>query len=110
MIAGGGALGGAAVALVAPLVFSGYWELHVALAASSGLVVLCWVVASRRAGWGALGTNELEKLFGTLRRTCPGLVFDLLQLLERIKAERAAATPTTRKKPTRHPRRKKVTK
>ena len=33
-----------------------------------------------------LGTNELEKLFGTLRRTCPGLVFDLLQLLERIKA------------------------
>jgi hypothetical protein len=32
-IAGGGALGGAFAALVAPAVFSGYWELHLALLA-----------------------------------------------------------------------------
>jgi hypothetical protein len=33
-----------------------------------------------------LGTDELEKLFGTLRRLSPGLTFDLLQLIERIGA------------------------
>jgi hypothetical protein len=33
-----------------------------------------------------LGTNELEKFFGTLRRMSPGLTFDLLQMLERMTA------------------------
>ncbi len=39
LLAGGGALGGLFVALVAPLVFSGFWELHVGLLAC-GLLVL----------------------------------------------------------------------
>lgn len=33
-----------------------------------------------------LGTDEVEKLFGTLRRLSPGLAFDILQLLDRIGA------------------------
>jgi hypothetical protein len=33
-----------------------------------------------------VGTDELEKLFGTLRRLSPGLTFNLLQLLERVGA------------------------
>ena len=33
-----------------------------------------------------LGTDELERLFGTLRRLSPGLTFTVMQLLERIGA------------------------
>lgn len=41
-IAAGGAVGGAAVALGAPMVFAGYWEYWIALAATSGVVLLVW--------------------------------------------------------------------
>jgi hypothetical protein len=48
----GGALGGAFVALVAPLVFSGYWELHVSLLATA----LMFRIALARDG-GPLGNR-----------------------------------------------------
>lgn len=51
-IAAGGALGGAFVALAAPLVFRGYWELHVSLAACCVLALLT-VLDDRRAVPGA---------------------------------------------------------
>jgi hypothetical protein len=39
-IAAGGALGGAFVALVAPVIFRGFWELHVGLVACCALILL----------------------------------------------------------------------
>ena len=45
VIAGGGALGGLFAALVAPVVFSGYWELHVALLL--GPATLAWATRQR---------------------------------------------------------------
>ncbi len=42
MIALGGALGGALVALAAPAVFTGYWEYHVALAGCCLLTLIAW--------------------------------------------------------------------
>lgn len=42
MISAGGALGGALVAVVAPLVFNGYWEVHVALELTSMLACWAW--------------------------------------------------------------------
>ena len=41
-VAAGGALGGAAVALIAPLVFTGFWEFPVAMAGSAGLTLVAW--------------------------------------------------------------------
>lgn len=49
LVACGGALGGVLVALVAPRVFSGYWEYHVGLAAACGLVMVA--IARDRTGW-----------------------------------------------------------
>ena len=42
MIAAGGTLGGVAVALIAPLAFSGFWEFPVAMAGSVGLTLVAW--------------------------------------------------------------------
>jgi hypothetical protein len=60
-LAAGGALGGVLVGVVAPLVFSGYWELHAGLAACGALVVLAlladrdsWLNRGRR--WPAIAT------------------------------------------------------
>jgi hypothetical protein len=53
-IALGGALGGVFVALIAPRVFSGFYELPVGLAAC-GFVVLAVLRAIRRAAWEAPG-------------------------------------------------------
>jgi len=50
-IAGGGALGGVLVSIVAPLVFAGFWELHLGLGAVA--IVLLWAIfddASTRPG------------------------------------------------------------
>ena len=49
MIAAGGALGGVAVALVAPLVFKDYYELHWALVTCAVLVTGVWLRKSGRA-------------------------------------------------------------
>jgi hypothetical protein len=49
LVAAGGALGGVLVALVAPRVFSGFWEYHIGLAASCGLMMIA--VARDRTGW-----------------------------------------------------------
>ena len=48
VVAAGGALGGVFVAIVAPLIFSGFWEFHVALASSVALTVVGWWRAFRR--------------------------------------------------------------
>ncbi|TAK75500.1 MAG: ferrichrome ABC transporter permease [Dehalococcoidia bacterium] len=53
LISAGGALGGVFVALVAPRVFDGYWEYHLALAATAALVVVARLLDEwrrRRAG------------------------------------------------------------
>ncbi|MBL8829619.1 MAG: spermidine synthase [Planctomycetaceae bacterium] len=42
MISAGGALGGLLVAVVAPNIFSGYWEIHVALELTSMLACWAW--------------------------------------------------------------------
>ena len=42
VVAAGGALGGAFVALAAPRLFAGYWEYHVGLAGCLLLVLICW--------------------------------------------------------------------
>jgi hypothetical protein len=47
-IAAGGAIGGTLVALVAPLVFKGYWEYHLGLLAAC---VLTAIAAQRNGGW-----------------------------------------------------------
>ena len=41
-LAAGGALGGVAVALIAPLAFTGFWEFPVAMAGSAGLTLVAW--------------------------------------------------------------------
>lgn len=97
MIATGGALGGAAVALVAPRVFSGLWELHAGLLATAGLVGLSWFRESRarsvptveagpptavRARFsGAVAVMGLIALFG-------GSVLMVRVLLEDIRTDR----------------------
>jgi SAM-dependent methyltransferase len=43
LLASGGALGGAFVALVAPVVFDGFWELHGGLLACGLLALLAWM-------------------------------------------------------------------
>jgi hypothetical protein len=61
MIALGGAVGGILVAVVAPLVFSGYFELHASMLAAMGLaLLLLWTISPNRsrgrlAGYLALG-------------------------------------------------------
>ncbi len=62
MIAAGGAAGGAFVALLAPLLFRGYFELHVVLLACCALALVVFAVDERwvlhrlrpRGAWGAL--------------------------------------------------------
>ncbi|HKJ02912.1 MAG TPA: hypothetical protein VJ997_10670, partial [Longimicrobiales bacterium] len=44
MVAGGGALGGVFVALVAPALFNGFFELHVGLVALGVFVLMAWMV------------------------------------------------------------------
>jgi len=44
VVATGGAIGGFFVALVAPRVFLGYWELHVALAAVAAFSLVAWML------------------------------------------------------------------
>lgn len=46
-IAGGGALGGAIVILVAPLIFTGFWEFHSALLLCGFLLFACTVIEDR---------------------------------------------------------------
>ncbi len=47
-VAAGGALGGLFVGVVAPLAFSGYWELHIALGLACALIVDEWLGGLRR--------------------------------------------------------------
>ena len=47
-VAAGGALGGLFVGVVAPLVFSGYWELHIALGLACALIVDEWLGGAKR--------------------------------------------------------------
>ncbi len=61
MIAAGGACGGLYVALVAPAVFSNFYELHVSL----GLIVLLLLLVSWSDG-GALSPRRWQVLFGLL--------------------------------------------
>jgi len=78
-VALGGALGGVFVNLVAPLVFSGFWELHVGLAGTVILAGLCigidnkWINTRQRrsvfaAGW-SVATVVLVVLLGMQTRT-----------------------------------------
>jgi len=46
-VAAGGAVGGFFVAIVAPAVFVGFWEYHVALAGTCLLTVFCWLRGTR---------------------------------------------------------------
>lgn len=48
MVAAGGALGGLFVGVVAPLAFSGYWELHIALGLACALIVDEWLSGAKR--------------------------------------------------------------
>jgi hypothetical protein len=48
MVAGGGALGGVFVALVAPAVFAGYWEYHLTLVLTPVLVLAARILDVRR--------------------------------------------------------------
>ena len=43
MVAAGGAVGGVFVAVLAPLLFTGFWEFHTSLAACCTLAVLVWL-------------------------------------------------------------------
>ncbi len=76
LIAGGGAAGGMFVALIAPLLFSDYLELHLGLLACAGLMVVVLFSDSRSlfyrggpalagllliAGWGALAYGLLSE-------------------------------------------------
>ncbi len=49
-IAFGGALGGIASGLVAPRLFSGFWEFHLSIFGGCLLVLLCWYLDSSFAG------------------------------------------------------------
>jgi SAM-dependent methyltransferase len=77
LLASGGALGGVFVALVAPVVFSGFWELHVGVLAC-GLVVLLALLEDRsswlRTGrvWPAV-VALLAAVAGTTYLLVPGL-------------------------------------
>ena len=63
LVAAGGALGGLFVGLLAPLIFNGTWEYHVAVWAAPAFVVLVrrrWLAASKvRAGGAILGLAVL---------------------------------------------------
>lgn len=50
-VAAGGALGGILVGIIAPLVFSWYWEFHVLLFSSCCAVFLRWFVTRDRTRW-----------------------------------------------------------
>ena len=63
-IATGGAIGSAAVALVAPRIFDGFWELQIGLLITAGLTIVVLVSDGhswlyRRAPWPALLTAAL---------------------------------------------------
>jgi len=49
LIATGGALGGIFVAMVAPVIFKGYWEYHAGLVLAS--VLLAWIVSREENRW-----------------------------------------------------------
>ncbi|MBT8484968.1 MAG: fused MFS/spermidine synthase [Phycisphaerales bacterium] len=56
LVALGGALGGFFVSVVAPLVFAGYWEYHLALLATAVIMAACWRPwRSERVLWRGLG-------------------------------------------------------
>lgn len=74
VIATGGALGGAFVALAAPRWFSGYWEFHIALAAGCLFTFLSWY---RRAPWRDLRVHP-ALLWGGLAGFMGLLVFTLV--------------------------------
>lgn len=61
-IAGGGAVGGILVALVAPLVFDGYFELHVGLVACFALALAVWLKDTQ----GALAAGRPRWAWGSL--------------------------------------------
>ena len=69
-IAGGGALGGLLVGLVAPQVFNGYWELPLALVALAwlGFYCCCGRAGPSRASW--LLTIGIASLATTLCCCC----------------------------------------
>jgi SAM-dependent methyltransferase len=76
-LAAGGALGGMLVGLVAPVVFSGYWEMPLAVAALAVLGVYCTTEERRRrphtpwmlnAALALLGTSLILLLLGGLPR------------------------------------------
>ncbi len=79
MLAGGGALGGLFVALVAPAVFVGYWELHLGLVAC-GLLVL-FSLLEDRASW--LHAGKIWPAVGTLGAASAGAGYLLLPHLTR---------------------------
>lgn len=66
LVSAGGAVGGLCVAVLAPLVFSGYWEYHTALASCCLLTLVAWMarrVWQRQlepAFWAALLTVSLQ--------------------------------------------------
>jgi len=50
-VAGGGALGGAFVGIVAPVFFSGYWEYHLLIFISCCAVFTRWIITRDKSGW-----------------------------------------------------------
>ncbi|HSG91863.1 MAG TPA: fused MFS/spermidine synthase [Pseudomonadales bacterium] len=81
-ISAGGALGGVLVALVAPLLFLGYWELHVALVAVPALLLLC----ALRTPPPGLSRRWLHLAAGVWGA---GLVVALLLLVDQVEEQRA---------------------
>jgi hypothetical protein len=78
-IAGGGALGGLVCAVVAPLLFEGYWELHLGILAGPVILLACgW---SRRARDGAVARQTQVAL-------AMAVVFLAVGLAAEIVAER----------------------
>ena len=73
VIAAGGALGGASVALVTPRVFPGLWELHVGLVATAGLIGISWVRETRRVS--AAPDTESPEPSPMARRFAPAIAF-----------------------------------
>ena len=75
MVALGGAIGGLFVSLIAPLLFPGYWELHIGIA---GVLILIWICTFKQMGE---SRNLFMRYFG--RELWAITVFSLLFFLGR---------------------------
>ena len=85
-VAAGGALGGIFVAVIAPRIFSDYWEYAITLAASSIAAIVVWAVA----GWRPDATRPTAFLAPP-----PALLLSLVILAYALESSRDARTVMT---------------